>query len=38
MLQSSARCGPKDVKRDALGEGNLLEATEMGFMSIFYEC
>ena len=36
--KGSARCGPRDVGRDALTERNLLETTEMDFLSRFLEC
>ena len=35
--KGSARCGPWGVTGDVLRERNLLEATEIGFLSSFFE-
>ena len=36
--EGSASCGLYSVSGDALRERNLLEATEIGFLSSFSEC
>ena len=36
--KGSARCGPRSINGDELRERNLYEATEMGFLSSFFEC
>ena len=36
--KDSARCGTRGVGGDVLRERNLLETTERGFLSSFFEC